>query len=72
MDLHEQSDDNEIMYEVTCPATGEIDHLDHTHVLSSHRVSTGHVVYLRCPHGGLVVWTTPPATVPHPIYSAAA
>jgi hypothetical protein len=66
MDLNESRADDGVMYEVTCPTSGTVEHLDHSHVLSSHRVLKGHVVYLRCTCGEVAIWTTPPVPAHHP------
>ena len=66
MDLQEDRDDHEDMYEITCPTTGSTEHLDHSHVISSHRVMRGHVVYLRCNCGDVAMWVTPPTPAHHP------
>lgn len=53
------------MYELTCTTLDETVHLDHDHVISSHRTSTGHVVYLRCACGATVMWSGDGTTM-HP------
>lgn len=71
MDLHGKEDDTTDMYEITCPTTGQHLHLDHSHVISSHRVSKGHVVYLRCDCDAVVMWTTSSAPALHPVRTLA-
>ena len=67
MDLQEDRADHGVMYEITCPSTGSTEHLDHSHVISSHRVLRGHVVYLRCTCGQVAMWVTPPTAAHHPV-----
>lgn len=53
------------MYEITCPTLDQVLCLDRDHVLSAHRVSTGSVVYLRCPCGTSAMWSSGGSTF-HP------
>lgn len=46
------------MYEITCPSSGRPEQLGSEHVISSHRVSTGHLVYLRCTCGRVAMWSS--------------
>lgn len=57
------------MYELTCPTLERVLHLDRRHVLSTHRVSGGHVVYLRCACGAAVMWSSAGTTLhPRPVH----